>query len=196
MNATLLYFLNLELINTNIEFGAGIFVDLDKEAALRLDQPEDKNTAGTRYGRLVRDQFPKIPVKKDLFQICVTAAAGLTVDEAYMGLDVPIPGLEEVKAWIPSLNMGTNSSIYAVQAIVKKELAVSTTSKKRGRRMKEIDRRRLEGSIPPDAHRGLRMLSCPDPITLGIDCDVNTTAGEFACAKLSEIRLDVSDMAW
>lgn len=53
-----------------------------------------------------------------------------------------------------------------------------------------MDRRRLEASIPSTAHRGLRML-CADELT-NVDCPVNTTAGEFACVKLSNIRLDIN----
>ena len=39
VNATLLYFLNMELTNAEIEFGVGIYVDIDKERATR--QPDD-----------------------------------------------------------------------------------------------------------------------------------------------------------
>ena len=39
-------------------------MDIDKQAALRLEGPETRNDTGTQYGRLVRDQFSKIPVKK------------------------------------------------------------------------------------------------------------------------------------
>eukprot|EP00970_Alexandrium_tamarense_P019450 scaffold14057_cov421-Alexandrium_tamarense.AAC.1 len=68
----------------------------------------------------------------------------------------------------------------------------------RGRSLKEVDRRKLESSIPLDAHRGLRMLCADDLLDLAIDCPVDTAAGEFACAlflpvhkKLSNIYLDV-----
>ena len=130
----------------------------------------------------------------------MAAAAGVTVDRARLELDVPIPGslFDDVEPWIPSLNIVGNENNpfpgHAFQAIVRKEKNIGSTSKRRGRSMKAIDRRRLEASIPPDAHRGLRMLCSGKLLDIddGIDCPVNTTANEFACAKLSGIRLDVS----
>lgn len=124
-------------------------------------------------------------------------------------MDVPIPGLGVVKPWLPALNIGgigntTTKAIQAstifehavkcvyyisiflnhdstpftqlTQAIVKKE--VSSARKRRS--LKEVDRRRLDLSIPTTAHRGLRMLCSDDLLHLDIDCPVNTTANEFA----------------
>lgn len=131
---------------------------------------------------------------QDLFQISVAAAAGVTVDNATLELSVPIPGFDEIRPWIPSLKMG-NETTDGFQALVKKEKNVSPTSARRGRAMKEIDRRKLEAMIPSDSNNlGLRMLSgsADDLLSLDIDCDVDTSANEYACAKFSEIRLDVS----
>lgn len=61
-----------------MEFGAGIFVDLNKEKALRAP---DKNNS-VSYGRVTRDALKRIANKKDLFQICAAAAAALDVDNA------------------------------------------------------------------------------------------------------------------
>ena len=58
--------------------------------------------------------------------------------------------------------------------------------------MQPMDRRRLEASIPSTSHRGLRMLCTNEVVNLDISCPVNTTAGEFACVKLSDIRLDIT----
>ena len=116
------------------------------------------------------------------------------MDSAKLELDVPIPGLEKVKDWIPSLNIGGGVS-DAFQAIVKKERNIGSTSTKKGRRMKAIDRRKLEASIAVDAHRGLRMLCADEVLHLGIECPVDTSANEFACAKLDDIRLNVSTYA-
>lgn len=53
------------------------------------------------------------------------------------------------------------------------------------------DRRRLETSIPQTAHRGLRMLCSDEIINLSMDCPINTADGEYACVKISNIRLDM-----
>jgi hypothetical protein len=64
----LLYFLNITLEDLNLEFGAGMFVDIDKEKALRIAN-DDPNSF--RYGRISKDELAnKVPNKKDLFQIC------------------------------------------------------------------------------------------------------------------------------
>ena len=38
-----------------------------------------------------------------------SAAAGLTVGDFIAELDVPVPGLESAKPWIPKLNVGGDS---------------------------------------------------------------------------------------
>ena len=50
VRATLLFFLALELNEIEIEFGAGIFVGLDKESALRMRDPDDRNSV--QFGRI------------------------------------------------------------------------------------------------------------------------------------------------
>lgn len=50
VQATLLFFLALELNDIDINFGAGIFVGLDKESALRLGEPDDENSV--QFGRI------------------------------------------------------------------------------------------------------------------------------------------------
>jgi hypothetical protein len=72
---------------------------------------------------------------------------------------------------------------------VKKEV-----SSVKNRSLKESDRRGLELSIPTTAHRGLRMLCREELLDLQIDCPVNTAVNEFACAKLSDIRLDITQI--
>lgn len=89
-----------------------------------------------------------------------------------------IPDFNKVKPWIPSLLVGKpgNSTVKALQILVKKEKSFS-----RRRTLREIDRRRLENSIRPGAHRGLRMLQCSEELlNLTIDCPVDTTKDEFA----------------
>lgn len=119
-----------------------------------------------------------------LFQICAAAAATLTVNKTTVALSAPGP-LADVKPWIPELNIGE------IAAVVKKEIVIGATSSQNGRRIKELDRRRLENSIPSDAHHGLRML-CGGQVPGIIDCPVDTSAGEFACAKMSNIRLNIA----
>lgn len=202
IDAKLLYFLNVALNDALIQFGAGIFVDIDKEAGksfLKSEQakmPKNKITDfccfsatrksdtqnSVRYGRLSRSDLKKIPVKKDLFQICLKAAAILEVSSASLSLDIPIPELEEVEAWLPSLNVG------GISAVVKKEISSSSGS----RRLNEIDVARLKNSVSPDSHRGLRMLCANDgSFPDDVDCPVDTNSGEFACAKMKEVRLDI-----
>lgn len=77
-------------------------MNVNKERALRKD--DDPNLPS--YGRITRDDFKKIPRKKDLFEICAAAAAVLEVDSIRAGLDASFPGLSDVAPWIPSLVMG------------------------------------------------------------------------------------------
>ena len=62
------------------------------------------------------------------------------------------------------------------------------------RSLKALDRRRLANMIPDHAHRGLRMLCSDEVLDVQIDCPVNITAGEFACVKLNDIRLDIGSL--
>jgi hypothetical protein len=132
---------------------------------------------------------------------------------------MPLTAFAEVKPWIPKLNIGgignpeikaiqaskeaiSNTSIMAVesnimdfcillQAIVKKEIS---SARNKNRSLKTLDRLRLENSIPLTAHRGLRMLCADELLSLQIDCPVNVAANEFACAKLADIRLDITNI--
>ena len=78
IDAKLLYFLNLGLENLEVVFGAGIFVDVDKEHGMqRADDPNS-----VQYGRLsVDDIVNRVPVLKDLFVIC--AAGKLLIGYIY-----------------------------------------------------------------------------------------------------------------
>ena len=133
----------------------------------------------------------KIINKKDLFQICAAAAGGLTADGAAVGISLE-GDIGEVanKFMIPKLVIGR------IDAIVKKEINIGSTSKRRGRRMKEADRRRLEDSIAPDSHRALRMLTgCVGevlPDDFGPNCELELN--EFACAKLTNITIDATGL--
>jgi hypothetical protein len=170
-------------IVVNIGFGAGVTIDVDKEIALRLKEPED--SSDVTYGRISRDDFKKITNKKDLFQICAAVAGGLTAESATVSIALAEEGSVADK-FIPKLVIG------GIDAIVQKEISIGATSKRRGRKMKDADRRKLESSIAPDSHRALRMLSgCVDdvlPDGFGPTCEV--VEGGFACAKLTEIAID------
>ena len=191
VDSRLLYFLGLKMNGLDIALGAGIFVDINKMTALRLKGPEEPSV---NKGRLTLDMIRQLASKRDMFQICAIAAAGVTVQEGIVELDVPIVEFEEIKPWIPRITIAENNSVSpAVEAIVKKEKNIASTSNKKGRSLLEKDRRRLEKSISPSDHRGLRMLCSKEKaIDLVINCDVNITAGEFACARLNDIVLDVS----
>ncbi len=121
-----------------------------------------------------------------MFQICAAAAGGLTADGASVGISLG----GDADKFIPRLVIGH------IDAIVKKEINIGSTSKRRGRRMKEADRRRLENSIAPDSHRALRMLSsCVEdvlPDNFGPSCEVGSNG--FACAKLSNITIDATGL--
>lgn len=63
IDAKLLYFLNLALNDIQIKLGAGVFVDLDKQRAMRIGDNRDS----VRYGRLsLSDLKQRVPVKKDV----------------------------------------------------------------------------------------------------------------------------------
>jgi hypothetical protein len=201
-NAKLLYFLNLGITDLNIAFGMGLFVNIDKAHGMRSAD----SSGSVRYGRLtLSDINNKVPVKDEIFVVCVTAAAGLTADDFVAELDVPIPNLSSVKPWIPKLIVGGSDIVnqtsgdiinqkLALQAIVKRELSTRRGSDRRSL-LQPVDRRRLESSIPSGAHRGLRMLCVDEIDNLDIDCPVNTAAGEFACVRISDVRLDVASIS-
>ena len=111
-------------------------------------------------------------------------------DTFVMELDAPIPGFDLVKPWMPKVNVGGNASgqTWALQAIIKKEIS---TRRGGSRSLKLLDQHRLEASIPSTAHRGLRMLCANEALGLDIDCPVDTSAGQFACVRVSNIRLDI-----
>lgn len=83
-------------------------------------------------------------------------------------------------------------NIFAIlsvsKAVVKTEISTRRGSSRR-QLIQPMDRRRLEASIPKAAHRGLRML-CANEI-LDIDCPVDTAEGEFACVRISDVRVDI-----
>jgi hypothetical protein len=125
------------------------------------------------------------------------AAAEVKVDDFSAELDLPIPGFNDVKPWMPKLNVGGDASglTTALEAIIKKEKSTRRPGTQKSRSlslMHPLDRRRLEASIPPTAHRGLRMLCASEVEKLHINCPVNITAGEFACVRISNIRLDIT----
>lgn len=177
------------ICTVDIGFGAGVTIDVDKEVALRLKEPEDPRRI--TYGRISRDDFKKIINKKDLFLICAAVAGGLTSDKASVGISLPDGKIAEIAdKFIPKLVIG------GIDAIVKKEVIIGNTSKRKGRKMKEADRRRLEGSIAPDSHRALRMLSsCVDDVLPdGFDPSCLVSKNGFACAKLSNIEIDADGL--
>jgi hypothetical protein len=62
-----LYFLNFALTGVDIEFGAGIFVNVDKAHGMRVED----NPNSIRFGRLYLDDIiNRVPVKKELFVVC------------------------------------------------------------------------------------------------------------------------------
>lgn len=173
----------------NIGFGAGVFIDIDKKIALRLKTPEDHRLA--TYGRISRDDFKKIINKKDLFLICASVAGGLTADSAAVFISLPPGKIADVAdKFIPKLVIGS------IDAIMKKEITVGSTSTRRGRDMKNADRIRLESSIASDSHRALRMLTgCGDDVLPdGFDPSCEVDAKGFACAKLSQISIDAGGL--
>lgn len=295
VDGLLAYFLSLQLDNTTIQFGAYICIDMDKEAALRLPQPDedddddddDKSTGPTssptrsptrsrpgpptrtkvptrpptkvptrpptrsptrrptraptsdptkkptpaptsapssssapsstssptsksvapsvsvspsssptspptpegsiQYGRLSRSDIRKITNKKDLFQITAIAAASLDIDTFITSIDLR----DDVNEWIPSLEAGNETDgIKAVETIVKKKIKAPRSSKRSSRRMKKVDRALLSTRITDSDHRGLRML-CDDDIDDETSCPVDTAAGEFACARLNAVALNL-----
>ena len=79
----------------------------------------------------------------------------------------------------------------SLQAITKREITTRRGSRRK-LGLQHADRRRLEASLPSYAHRGLRLLCANEASSLDIDCPVDIGAGEFACARLSNIRLDIN----
>jgi len=95
---------------------------------------------------------------------------------------------------MPKLNLGSDTR-NGIEALIKVEVGISSSSDRRGRSMLEADRRRLDESIPHYAHRGLRMLrsDCNQNLLddLTLNCTVDTAANEFFCARMGDIRLDL-----
>ena len=189
IDATLLYFLNLGLDSTRLQFGAGLFVDIDKEKALRLKEPDDATSF--RYGRVSRDDLRKVPNKKDLFQISAVAAATLDVDEFLATLRLSTPDFDKIAPWIPTLN-GT------IAAMVRKELGGGAAgATRRGRRhLRDNDHETLKRRISTSDHQGLRLLvEDSEYIPYNEDCPVNSDSGEIACFAMYNIELDVGKIA-
>jgi hypothetical protein len=139
------------------------------------------------HGRISRDDFKKIVNKKDLFQICATAAGGLIAEGASVGISLP-PEDNVVNKFIPKL------VIDRIDAIVKKDVNIGSTSVKPGRKMYETDRRRLEGLIGTDSHRALRMLCETDALPEGFRPVCPVQDNGYACAKLSNIDIDMGEL--
>jgi len=137
------------------------------------------------HGRISRDDFKKIVNKKDLFQICATAAGGLIAAKgAFVGISLD----PDVNEFIPKLVIGR------IDAIVNKEVNIGSTSVKPGRKMYETDRRRLEGLITTDSHRALRMLCGTDALPEGFKPVCPVQDNGYACAKLSSIDIDMGEL--
>lgn len=122
------------------------------------------------------------PGKKALFQVTAEAAASLDVEESSMTIDT---GNAELQRWIPSLEIGR------IRAVVGKTIAISSTSRRRGRAMTEVSRRRLESWIPEDAHRGLRMLRQRELLVNVVDLCGSQSVGLTACAVVEDITLNI-----
>lgn len=140
------------------------------------------------HGRLSRGDFNKIINKKDLFQICAAASGGLVAEGASVGIALPGEIGDVANKFIPKL------VIDRIDAIVKKEVNIGSTAVKPGRKMYEADRRRLEGSITTDSHRALRMLCGKDVLPNGFNPDCQEQKNGYACAKLSNIDIDMGEL--
>jgi hypothetical protein len=132
-----------------------------------------------------------------VFTLHLLAAAEVKVDDFSAELDLPIPGFDIVKPWMPKLNVGGDASgeTTALEAIIKKEVSTRRPGTRKSRSLLHSeDRRRLETSISSTAHRGLRMLCADELEKLDVNCAVNITAREFACVRISNIRLDIREI--
>jgi hypothetical protein len=58
-----LLFLNAEIDEISIDFGAGLYIDLDKQSGLGL---EGEEAPGRQYGRLTKTDLSKITNKKNI----------------------------------------------------------------------------------------------------------------------------------
>ena len=174
IDAKLLYFLDMTLNEVHIAFGAGVFVNIDKEKALRKsDHPNS-----VKYGRVSQNDFTKITNKKELFQINAEAAATLDVNDFETSVTID-PKVDE---WIPSIT-GKIETHFRTGVNIN-----------RRREMKELDRSWLSSRITPAHHRGLRMLAedgSAAALPANKDCTVDTSIGQFACARMDDISLDI-----
>ncbi|EJK50116.1 hypothetical protein THAOC_30946, partial [Thalassiosira oceanica] len=189
LSAELLRFLKVNTTNTDIYFGAGIFVDISKEAATGKS---DDAPGSIRHGRLTREMLSRMPVKRDLFQICAAAAGVLKVEEGAISLNTDNANISD---WLPTLTLGDpDSGILAIEAIARKEVTVGRTSTRRGRSLKDSDRRRLWQSTPDGAHIGQRLLCAEDLVETmnagNLTCEFGNETEEV-CVKLGKVTLDV-----
>lgn len=134
INASL-FFLDVALTKMNINLGAQLFVDFDKESALRkTDLP------GPNYGRLTQGDFSKITQISDLFVIGAIAGATLEIEQGVISLDLD----ESVNKYIPRLNFGV--AAHFRKELVLKESA-NVTDAVGSRRLLHVGNRRLVGKI-------------------------------------------------
>ena len=100
----------------------------------------------------------------------------------------------DTRDWLPTLTLGDPSSgILAIEATARKEVTVGQTSTRRGRSLKDSDRRRMLQSTPDDAHIGQRLL-CAEDLVEAMNAGILTCAfgdeTEEVCVKLGKVTLD------
>jgi len=129
-----------------------------------------------------------------MFQICAAAAGVLKVEEGAISLNSDNANISN---WLPHLTLGDpGSGILAIEAIARKEVTVGQTSTRRGRSLKDSDRRRMLQSTPDDAHIGQRLLCAEDLVETmnagDLTCEFGNETKKELCVKLGKVTLDVN----
>jgi len=197
LDATLI-FLKGGIQDLDLLVGGRLFINVDKARALGMDK-EDRTSA--KYGRLTAGDIRKIVKPSNMFSIGARIGAVLNATTIHFSLDTDSLSAE-VAHWIPRLE----ASVYA-QA--RSEIGSPTSTRLR-RTLSETDslHRCLGGLTEYKQHRAhpmFRELIIEDSILddflragYGLrytKCPVNVAAGEKACIRLEEPKLDMSSIA-
>ncbi|CAB9505193.1 Kringle domain [Seminavis robusta] len=105
IEASLLNFLNASLTDATVQIAAGFFIDFDKEAGLRLKNPEVEGSRS--YGRMTLSNFKGISL--DFFQPSVRTAATFSTS---MELSVGEAVVGDAAAYIPSLQADVKAVLF------------------------------------------------------------------------------------
>lgn len=214
-NANLL-FLEASLKGVCLQVGAAVNVDINKASALRLGEAGEEK--GRNFERLTAADMGKIVSVSELFEITAIAGAALEIgDDSEIGFGGD--GFEKVEDWIPKLKLGVAVQLREVVSFGGSSTGRRRLSSTDGHKSLVNEDAFAHVIHPPEGsiHRRLydtnhsavpllrstaRSLGslggeAGDIINTEFQfdaCPVDVTVDDNACAKVSNIRLDIESI--